>query len=97
MTALWLVLAGVGLLVVALDVAGALSASRQGRSYSFVSTLVVPPLLVILGVISLVASGDSWIFNKVLGLVLLLAGIGLLAVVGVLIKRALRPSGPTTD
>ncbi len=58
---------------------------------------VIPPLMVVLGILSLVGSGDLWIFNNVLALVLLLGGLALIAAIGVLIKREARPRGSTTD
>jgi hypothetical protein len=89
-TALWLVFAGIGVSVVMSDLGGVISARRQGRNSSLGSWIILPPVLVALGLISLLGGGDSWIFKPALGWCLLAAGVALSATATAFVRRAWR-------
>lgn len=89
-TVAWIAVAGLCMIVVLLDAFGAVHAAQDGRDYSFGSFAVLPPSLVLLGVLSLIGGDDSWMFNTLLGIALLVAGPVAVAVLWALSRRTVK-------
>lgn len=97
MEALWWILAAFAAMVLIGDLVGAVSAGTRGGNYSFVSIIVLPPLFVILGLMSLLGNGDSLAFNRLIGWTLVVVGVGFLVTAGMLVRKAARPQEPMND
>jgi len=84
----WTFIAVLCALVAGLDAVGAGRASREGRTYSFGSWTFLPPGLIILGVMSIIGDEDSWMFSTGLGVMLLVSGPAVVALLYVRSRRA---------